>query len=243
MAYSPHETKTVLAHLAELRTKIFIAIVALIIGCVIAHIYHQEIIHYILRPTGDQHLIFLSPLDPLFFILKIDLLAGIIVAFPVLIWCFFSYIKPALPKHSRVILLVVTAVSALLIIGGLYYAYFITVPLTLKFLLSITIPGIESTITAANYLQFFLTQAIIIMLIFQIPIVIVAGFSLGIFTVKGLSAKRRYIYLIATIALAIITPTTDMFSLGIMLLPMVAIFELSLIVGRIMDVIKKKKQI
>lgn len=79
--------------------------------------------------------------------------------------------------------------------------------------------------------------------LFQIPIVIVAGFSLGIFTVKGLSAKRRYIYLIATIALAIITPTTDMFSLGIMLLPMVAIFELSLIVGRIMDVIKKKKQI
>lgn len=236
------ETKSVLEHIGELRRKLFIALSALIVGGSIAHNFHQEIIALILKPAGTQRLLFLSPLEPFFFILKVDLIAGLVLAFPIVFWCIFSYIKPALPIRARVTLFGASLISLILLTAGLLYAYLVTIPVSLKFLSSISIPGVENVITMQHYLGFFFSQALIIMLVFQIPIIIITGLSLGIFTVKGLSKKRRYVYLLGTVALAIITPTTDIFNLGIILAPTIVIFEFSLIAGLIMQFTKRKKK-
>lgn len=238
-----NESKSILEHVFELRKKLFIALGAVIIGTTIAHLFHEQIINFLLVPAGNQHLIFLSPLEPLFFIFKIDFIAGIIFAFPVIIWCLFSYIAPALSKRINTLLFLFYIVSSLLLVTGLLYAFLVTIPLSLKFLFSITIPGIQNQISAQNYIDFFITQALIISLIFQVPILIVGGIYLGILKTKILAAKRRYIYFIIIIALAIITPTTDVFSLMIIFVPCLAIFEISLIGGRIIEAFKKKKRI
>ena len=236
-----HESKSVLEHVIELRGKIFIALGAIIVGTVIGHLFHVEIIAFLLRPAGGQHLIFLSPLEPLFFIFKIDFIAGIIIAFPVIIWCLFSYIAPALPKRITKLLILFYIASSVLLIAGLLYAFLVIIPLTLKFLFSITIVGIQNQISAQSYISFFIFQSLTIAIIFQVPILIIGGIYFGIFKTKTLSSKRKYIYPIITIALAIITPTVDIFSLLIVLIPCFAIFEISLIGGRIVEAFKKKK--
>lgn len=235
VAKNKEEAKGILEHIAELRTRIFVSLGAVILGSIAAHFYYQEIISFILRPSGQQSLIFLSPLEPLFFILKLDLLVGLALAFPVISWCVLSYLNPVFSRRAWLITLFAYSASLALLVAGLAYTYFVTFPLSLRFLLAITIPGVDNAITAKSYLGFFFTQAAIISLIFQIPVLILAGLRLGAFSVSGLSAKRRYVYLFGLIALSVITPTTDLFNLAIVLAPTVLIFEISLLAGRLME--------
>lgn len=237
-----HEAKSILEHVGELRKKLLIALGAFVVGAIIAHIFHAEIIAFLLKPAGGQNLIFLSPLEPFFFIFKIDFIGGIIIAFPIIIWCLFSYITPALSKRANNLVVFFYITSTFLLFVGLFYAFFVTIPISLKFLFSITVPGIENNFSMEKYLGFFITQAVIIMAVFQLPILIIGGIYLGVFKTKLLAEKRRYIYFILLIGLAILTPTTDMFSLGIILIPCLVIFEVSLLGGKIIEKFKRKKE-
>lgn len=237
-----HETKSVLEHVGDLRKKLLIALGAFIVGAIIAHIFHSEIIAFLLKPAGNQHLIFLSPLEPLIFIFKIDFIGGFIISFPIIIWCLFSYISPALSKRISNIIVFFYITSTFLVFAGLLYAFFIMIPISLKFLFSITIPGIDNNFSVERYLSFFITQSVIIMAVFQVPILIIGGVYTGLLKTKILANKRRYIYLILLIALAIITPTSDIFSLSVIFIPCLVIFEVSLLGGKIIEKLKRKKQ-
>jgi sec-independent protein translocase protein TatC len=238
-----HEAKSVLEHVGELRKKLLIALGAFIVGAIIAHIFNKEIIDFLLKPAGSQNLIFLSPLEPFFFIFKIDFIAGIIIAFPFIVWCLFSYITPALSKRVTTLLFFFYITSTLLLFAGLFYAFFITIPFSLKFLFSITISGIENNFSVERYLSFFISQALIITAVFQVPILVIGGIYLNAFKTKLLANKRRYVYLVLLIALAVFTPTADIFNLGIVFIPCIVIFEISLIGGKIVEFLRKRKEI
>lgn len=230
---------SVLDHIVELRTKIFISLGSILLISIIAHIYNKEIIGYILMPIGDQKLLFLSPLQPLFFILKIDLLVGLLCSFPIIVFCLISYLRPLLAKSFSAGLYIFAFASIALAFAGVAYAYFFTIPFSLNFLSSIVIAGIQNSVSAQSYLDFFIAQSAILVIIFQIPIFVLAGIYLRLVSTKFLSSKRRYVYLISTITLAVLTPTTDLFNLAIMLVPTIFIFELSMIAGRIMEFFRK----
>jgi len=236
------ETKSIFEHIGDLRKKLLIALLAFIVGAVISHIYNVEIIAFLLKPAGGQHLIFLSPLEPFLFIFKIDCIGGIVIAFPVILWSLLSYISPVLSKKTNKLVIFFFITSFILLLLSLVYAFLVTIPITLKFLFSINIVGIENNFSVEKYLSFFITQAFIIMIVFQIPILIVGGIYLGILKTKFLANKRRIIYMILLVALAIITPTADVFSLAIIFIPCLAIFEVSLIGGKIVEKIKKKNK-
>lgn len=235
------EEKSVLEHVGDLRKKLIISLTSIILGAITAHFFHTEIINFLLKPTNGQKLIFLSPLEPLFFIVKIDLIAGFIFSLPIIVWSILSYISPALPKKVYKLLFLLYIASVTLTVIGLLYAFFVIIPISLKFLFSINIPGIQNQISAQSYIDFFITQTLIIATIFQIPIIIISGIYINAFKTKHLRNKRKYIYLISIIFLAIITPTTDIFSLTIILLPFLFIFEISLILGNIIEFLKRKK--
>src|SRR5688572_25897669 len=90
---------TLLDHLVELRSKVFLSLAAVAVCSIIAHVWHDQIVRVLLRPLGGEMLFFLSPLDPLLFILKIDLLVGTLLAMPVINWALLSFLKPAF-AHS-----------------------------------------------------------------------------------------------------------------------------------------------
>jgi sec-independent protein translocase protein TatC len=236
------EEKSIGEHIGELRKKIFVALGVFIVGVIISHMFHVEIINFLLKPASGQNLIFLSPLEPLFFIFKIDCVGGFILSFPVILWLLFSYISPALSEKINKRIVVFYLTSTLLLVLGLVYALFVTIPISLKFLFSITIPGIENNFSVQKYLSFFITQALIVMVIFQVPIAVIGGVYLGILKTKFLAVKRKYIYIGLLITLAIITPTTDIFNLAIVFVPCVIIFEISLIGGRIVEKMKRRER-
>lgn len=224
---------TFLDHLLELRSKVLLSVLSIGLGAAVAHYFHENLIAFFLRPLHGQQLIFLSPLDPLFFILKIDLSVGVILALPVLNWAIFSFVRPAMKGSSWLLFSTVYGSAGVLILAALAYAYFVMVPMSLGFLLSIKLPGTENMITANSYLGFLLVQTFIVAVLFQIPLFVVAGTYIQAFTIETLASKRRYIYVGGIIGLAIITPTTDLFNLAFVALPAWAIFEGSLSASRI----------
>jgi sec-independent protein translocase protein TatC len=236
-----HEPKSILEHVGELRRKLFITLGFFVVGAIISHIYNAEIIAFLLKPAGGQPLIFLSPLEPFFFIFKIDCIGGILISFPVIIWCLLSYISPALSKKMNKLVVFFFITSSFLLFLSLLYAFFVTIPITLKFLFSINVVGVENNFSVEKYLSFFIAQAFIVMIVFQVPILILSGIYLGVLKTKILANKRRIIYMILLVALAIITPTADVFSLAIIFVPCLAIFEVSLLGGKIVERIKKKR--
>ncbi|MBX3452683.1 MAG: twin-arginine translocase subunit TatC [Planctomycetaceae bacterium] len=220
-------------HLAELRTLLLRCVFAVVIGALVAHIYHETLIALLLQPVRGTELIFLSPLDPLLFILKVDLAAGGILALPVISWIVFSFLKPAVERRHWLRFGLLFSLAGVLLLVGLIYAYLITVPLSLAFLTSISIAGIGNMITANSYLSFLLLQLLLMAVVFQTPLLVLSGIAIGAFDVGTLASKRRLIYLTGLIVLAVLTPTTDLFSLGIVALPALAMFEGSLLVGQI----------
>ena len=222
-------------HLLELRSKILISVLAIGLGAGVAHYFHEPLIGFFLRPLHGQQLFFLSPLDPLFFILKIDLFIGLILALPVLNWAIFSFIRPAMKASSWLLFSTVYCAAAVLILAGLAYAYFVMIPMSLGFLLSISVPGTENMITANSYLSFLLVQSLIVAILFQIPLFIIAGTYIQAFKIETLTAKRRYIYVGGLIGLAVITPTTDLFNLCVVAVPAWTIFEGSVVAARVVN--------
>ena len=89
---------TLWEHIGELRSRLLISVIALVICSVVAHFFYKEIVDFLLHPVNDKNLVFLSPLDPLLFVMKIDLIAGFILALPIISYCMLSYIKPAFEK-------------------------------------------------------------------------------------------------------------------------------------------------
>lgn len=241
-AQEHNEAKSIFEHVGDLRKKILIALGFFLVGAIVAHIFNKEIIAFLLKPAGSQHLIFLSPLEPLIFIFKIDFIGGFIISFPAIMWCLISYIVPAFPKKISNIIVFFFIISTILVFAGLLYAFFIMIPISLKFLFSINVAGIDNNFSMERYLGFLITQAVIILAVFQVPVLIIGGISIGILKTKIFANKRRYIYLGLIIALAIITPTTDVFSLGVIFIPCLAIFEVSLLGGKIVERLKRKNK-
>lgn len=228
-------------HLAELRSKILVCAGAVALGAGIAHYFHEAIIAFLLEPVRDQQLLFLSPLDPLLFILKVDLAAGFLLALPVISWSVLSFVKPAIERTRWLMFSAVYGLAAVLILAGLAYAYVVLVPVTLQFLTSISVPGVENMLTATSYLRFLLAQSVITAVLFQIPLFILAGSFIGAFQVATLASKRRHIYLAGIIILAIVTPTTDLFSLALVGLPACMLFEGSLVAGRVVQRVQRRR--
>ncbi len=222
-------------HLAELRTTLLRCGVAVLVAAILAHLYHEVLIALLLRPVAGTELVFLSPLDPLLFILKVDLTAGLILALPVISWSVISFLKPAVDRSHWLMFCLLFGLAAVLLLIGLAYAYLITVPISLAFLTSISIAGIGNMITASSYLSFLLLQLLLMAVVFQTPLFVLAGVSIGAFDVATLASRRRQIYLASLVALAVLTPTTDLVSLGIVVVPAVLVFEGSLIAGRILQ--------
>ena len=225
---------TLLDHLVELRAKILISLAAIAVGSVAAHAWHEMIVTILLKPLGNEQLFFLSPLDPLLFILKIDLLVGTLLALPIINWAVLSFLRPALARSTWFSFLLLYGISLICVTASIAYAYFVSVPAGLHFLLSLSVPGIENMLTATSYLSFLLASGLILALMSQVPIVILTGLRYGVFNASTISARRGHIYLAAVIVLSILTPTTDPLNLLLIVGPAAILFEGSLLVGRIL---------
>jgi sec-independent protein translocase protein TatC len=171
----------------------------------------------------------------------VAIIAGLVVAVPYVLWEFWRFIKPALNEKEKKYSKGFVIITSSLFLGGVIFAYFLIVPLTVRFLGSYQVsPGVENYISLDSYISTVTTLSFATGLIFEFPILVFFLTKIGIITPQFLIKQRRYIIVIILVVAAIITPP-DVFSQIMVSIPLYGLFEMSIYISRRVYKTRKKK--
>jgi sec-independent protein translocase protein TatC len=227
------ERLTLVEHLDELRTRIIVCGVVLVVATGFAF-WQNELLIDIAKhplPNDKDELLTLSPSEPFFTTVKLSIYAGILVSLPVLLYQIYAFVLPAFsPREKRVVLPLLLMVP-FLFAAGVVFAYYVVMPAALSFLLGFNDDNFNIELRAAEYYGFFALTEIAVALLFQIPVAILAVTRLGIVTPRQLARNRRYAVLVIAVA-AMLLPGTDPVTMLICMLPLYLLFELSILLAR-----------
>ena len=225
---------TLVEHLDELRTRIIISIAAFTAAFAVCFWQNSRLLDIANGPLpGNRTPITFGVAEPFMSTLKVSIYAGILIALPLILYELYAFLLPALKPTEKRLILPFLILVPVLFIAGVVFSYFVVVPAAAKFLLNFNQTEFNVQVRASDYYGFLLTTLLALGLVFQIPMGVVAVTRLGIVTPKQLSQNRRYAYLIL-IVIAMLLPGTDPVTMLIEAAPLLILFELSLILARMM---------
>jgi len=207
---------TLMEHLLELRNRVIICGIALIIATMISFYFWETILGWLLAPARSEVQDFkvssFSPIDRITTIFKIGLYGGLIISSPVLIYETLAYVVPGLtPKERRMIAPGMLGVVAFLIMG-MAFAYWVILPASLGFLLSVGKDEIQNVTGIKEYIDFVTRIVFWVGISFEMPMVIALAARLGLVRARQLLSFWRYAIVIIFVIAAVITPTPDPFN-------------------------------
>lgn len=184
------------------------------------------------RPLPDGTVpITLAPTEPFMTTLTVSATAGLMLALPVLLYQAYAFVLPAFsPAERRAVLPLVLCVP-FLFIAGVLFAYFVLMPVAVKFLLTFNAQDFTIEVRARDYYSFLTLSLLAIGLLFQIPVAVLALARLGIVTPEKLAGNRRYAVLgIAIVAMLVTSP--DPATMIFAMIPVYGLFEASILLAR-----------
>ncbi len=223
---------TLVEHLDELRSRIVISLVAFSAAFALCFWQNSRLLDIANAPLpGDKTPITFGVAEPFTTTVTITAYAALVISLPVILYQAYSFVLPALTDREKRVVVPFLIGVPLLFVAGVLFGYFLVIPAATKFLLNFNDSQFNIQIRARDYYAFFTLTLGIMGLIFQLPIGILAVTRLGIVTPKQLSQNRRYAIIILAV-LAMLLPGTDPVSMLIELVPLLLLFEGSLILAR-----------
>ncbi len=233
------EEASLVEHLDELRSRIFIIIGAVTIGTVVGFVIHSRLIHWLMillpKDRQDQKLTTLSPLENFTTVLWISIYFGIVIALPIVLWQVWAYFIPAINKDRTKLIKWLAGLAALLAVGGVAFGYFIVLPHALKFLTDFDSNQFNNILQAKPYLGFCVHVLLAMLLVFELPVFLVALTRLGIMTTDKLRKNRRMGYFACGVVGMAVAPSVDPVTTTLQAVPLFVLFELSIILCAILD--------
>jgi sec-independent protein translocase protein TatC len=230
---------TVVEHLAELRRRLFICVIAVTIAAIVVYIFSLSIIRFLLEyyqdavDNPDQALIFTGPLDAFATRLKVATYGGIVFALPVWLFQLWRFVTPGLhPKEKRYAIPFVLSSVLFFCVGG--FVALVTLPRALDFLLNIGGSELEPLLTADRYLSLVSLMIVAFGIAFEFPVVLTFLLLARVITTRQLRRWRRGVIVAIALFAAIITPSQDPYSMLLMMVPMYLFYEACILLGRIM---------
>ncbi|PKL25490.1 MAG: twin-arginine translocase subunit TatC [Spirochaetae bacterium HGW-Spirochaetae-3] len=225
------KTMTFWDHVAELRSRLLVAAVALIAGMVACFFFVEPAAEYIMKPVGDMQFVYLSPPELFMSYVRIALFGGLITASPVILFELWMFVHPGLSKRERVSLVFGLFFGAIFFTVGAGFSFFVIVPFSLRFFLQYQNDAIRAMFSFSEYVGFVGSMVLSFGAAFELPIVVSILAGLGVVTGTGLAKARGIAVLLIFAAAAIITPP-DIVSQVMLGVPMVLLFELSIVLAK-----------
>ena len=225
------------AHLEELRSRLITCFIAVGVGFVLSYGFKEELFKILLMPLlsvmkSGEELIFTGLPEAFFTYLKVAFLSGLILSSPVIIYQFWMFVAPGLYNKERRTLIPIIILSSLFLIGGSLFGYFIVFPLGFQFFLGYSNETIHARLSIKEYLGLASKLLLAFGIVFELPIVITFLARLGIVSVDFLKKNRKYALLLFFIGAAMLTPP-DVVTQIMMALPLMVLYEISIIGARI----------
>ncbi|WP_321368225.1 twin-arginine translocase subunit TatC [uncultured Desulfuromusa sp.] len=234
-------------HLGELRKRLMISALAWLVAFLGCYSFGEKLFEYIATPVRQalpegSSLVFINATEPFFTILKVSALAGLVVAFPLIIWQVWIFIAPALYGHEKRLAIPFVLFSSLCFGTGTYFGFTLVFPMIFSFLVTYgtNVAGINAMLSMGAYLTLASRLLIAFGLVFELPIVIFFLARMGIVDHKWLSKNRKFALLLAFVMGAFLTPP-DIFSQASIAVPFIVLYEVGIIVARLFG--KKKSEI
>ncbi|MFQ5868120.1 MAG: twin-arginine translocase subunit TatC [bacterium] len=224
-------------HLGELRRRIFISAVAVLVGSVITYFYVDRILEILKGPV--ETLVFIAPQEAFLVNLKLSFWGGVFLASPVIFFEVWVFVSVALREEEKRYLLLYGSLSFCSFVIGVTFAHLVVLPVGLKFLLSFTSGGLQPMLSVSKYISFVLMLLIAFGLVFELPLVAFFLTKLGLISPEFLTQKRKHALIGVFIVAAILTPP-DVFTQLLMAGPLLGLYEISIWVSRLA---KRKEKI
>ncbi len=232
-AVSHEDRLTLVEHLDELRSRIVVCLI--VFGVALALCFWQN--HLLLEiasgplPSDHEELLTFGVTEPFTTTVTVSTYGAIILSLPILLYQLYAYVLPAFSDRERRVVLPVLLAAPLLFLTGIAFAYFVVMPAAVNFLLGFNDAQFNIQVRARDYYSFFSMTMLAGGVVFQMPLAILAVTRLGIVSVDQLRSNRRYAYLgIAVLAAAL--PGVDPVSMLIEMVPLLALYELSILLAR-----------
>ncbi len=245
-------------HLEELRKRIVWAVVWLLVGCAAGWFMKDFVVDDVLfRPlleivsrhsesvgeelSNQQNAVLqnLSPMGVPFFYFKIVLVVGFVLAFPMILYQLWLFVGPGLYDSERSWAGKITVFTSICFLTGIAFAYFAMMPLMLNFAFSWEAPNIQTVIEINEYFSFMITIVLSAGLVFELPMIIMVLARVGLVTPEFLRKYRRHAIVLILIIAAILTPTPDPVGQLTFGIPVMLLYELSIIIAKF---VRKKAQ-
>lgn len=212
-------------HLDELRRRLIVSALALVVGFAGMYAIHDSLISFLTWPLpgDDYELITLSPTEPFFTTLKVSFWAAVIVALPIWLYQAYAFVIPAVADQSRRVMLAIVSGLAGLFLGGVAFGYAVVLPVALNFLTGFGGDTFNAQLRAGEYFGFATSMLLASGLLFEVPVAMTALARIGVAS-AALYRKQWRVALVGIAAIAAILPGGDPISMVLLMLPQFVLY-------------------
>ena len=226
-------------HLEELRKRIIICLIAVAIGFAVSYAFAKRLFTLLAIPLEkalppQSTLIFTGPTEAFLTYLKTAVIAGVFLATPVILYQIWKFIAPGLHDREKTYIAPFVLSSSILFIGGALFGYFLVFPFAFRFLLGFSTESLQALPSMREYFNLAIKLLFAFGITFETPVFIFFLAKLGIVNYAMLRRYRKYALILAFVVSAFLTPP-DVFTQVMMAVPLIILFELSLLVTRIFE--------
>jgi sec-independent protein translocase protein TatC len=238
------EKQPFLGHLEELRRRLVVCAIAIGIGFIICYIFSKQLFSFLILPLtkvlpADSQLIFTNLPEMFITYIKVALVAGIILAIPIIFYQLWMFLAPALYQGEKRYFIPFVFFSSILFVAGSLFGYFIVFPYGFKFFMSFATEDIQALPSVKQYFSFAIRLLLAFGLVFEMPVVVFFMTKIGLITPDSMKKFRKFAILSSFILSAILTPP-DVATQIMMALPIIILYELSIFISQ--GVHRKKKE-
>lgn len=222
------EEATLVEHLDELRSRLIIALFAIVPLFLLTFVFHEQIMEWLTGPLpNDKKLVTLGVTEPFTTSVKVSMIAALALALPIVLWQAWAFFAPAVQPHFERVVLMFVVLATALFVTGVAFMYTIVLPRALDFLTSYDTELYDIQIRASYYYTFAAMTLLAGGLAFLMPIFVLGLVRLRVLTSDRLRKNRRIAY-VALLVFAILLPTVDPVSLLFETIPLLILFEMSI---------------
>ena len=209
------------------------ALAAFGIGASLTWLFRVEVFGYLLAPAGDGlsengRAIFTGPAEMFNLTIGLAIKGGIVASFPVLAYSVYSLVRPLLDRQQRRIIVIFLGLSLFFYLAGTAFAYFVLLPIGLRFLLQFGADVATPMIRITEYMDMAVAMLFWLGIVFEVPIVMLLLAKLRLVSHQQFKRLRRYVPIAALILGMIITPTVDVVSQTLVAVPIIVLFEVGM---------------
>ena len=227
---------TLLSHLVELRSRLLIIAVAVLVAFIILLPFSRDIFTLVSEPLREvlpgKAMIATAVASPLLTPFKLTFFAALFLVMPVVLFQVWNFIAPGLYKNEKRFAIPLLATSIVLFYLGIAFAYFVVFPLIFGFFTSIAPEGVEVQTDITQFLDFITTIVFAFGIAFEVPVATVLIVWAGLTNIEKLAKARPYVFLMAFIAGMFLTPP-DVISQSLLAVPVYLLYELGIIMSKV----------